>query len=89
MSGGTAKVAISMPREIFRSVERTRRRLHLARSEAVVKALEAWLRQLEERVAVQRYIAGYRRHPERLSPVEAKARLKLTAAVFRKDAPWS
>lgn len=88
MAHEAAKVAVSMPQEVFRSVEQARRRLRMARSEAVVEALRAWLKNLEEKEMIRQYIEGYRRHPERLSPAEAKARLKMTAEVFRKEAPW-
>lgn len=88
MANGAAKVAISMPKEIFRSVEKTRRKLKMARSEAVVEALRVWLKELEEKELIRQYVEGYRRHPERISPQEVKARLKMAAEVFRKEAPW-
>lgn len=83
-----AKVAISMPKAVFRSVEQTRRKLKMARSEAVVEALRAWLKELGEKEMIRQYVEGYRRHPERISPREAKARLKMAAEAFRKEAPW-
>jgi len=86
MSAQTAKVAISMPKEMFRSVEQTRRKLKLARSEAVVEALRAWLKKREEEELVRQYVEGYRKHPE--SKSEARVWTRLAAEVFRKDLPW-
>lgn len=86
MAHEAAKVAISMPQEVFRSVEQTRRRLRMARSEAVVEALRAWLKNLEEKELIRQYIEGYRKYPE--SKSEAKAWTRLAAKVFRKDLPW-
>jgi metal-responsive CopG/Arc/MetJ family transcriptional regulator len=88
MSIGTAKVAISIPKEIFRLLERTRRELKIPRSAAVVEALRAWLKSREEEKMVHQYVEGYRRHPERISSEEAKARLKITAQAFHKEEPW-
>ena len=85
MAHGTAKVAISMPKEVFRSVEETRRRLKMDRSEAVVTALHAWLKGIEEREMIRRYVEGYKKHPE--SRVEAKVWTRLAAQAFHKD-PW-
>ncbi|MBI4353611.1 MAG: ribbon-helix-helix protein, CopG family [Candidatus Omnitrophica bacterium] len=85
MGHGTAKVAISMPQETFRSIERARRKLKLSRSEAVVDALRAWLAQQQEQARVRQYIEGYQRHPE--SRREARAWTQLATPVFRQD-PW-
>ena len=88
MVHGTAKVAISMPREVFQLVEQARRELKMPRSAAIVEAIRAWLKHREEKAMIRQYVEGYRRHPERLSPAEAKARMKMVAEVFRKEAPW-
>ncbi len=85
MASQTAKVAISMPKEVFRSVEQTRRKLKMDRSEAVVEALQAWLKEHEERELVRQYVEGYRKHPE--SKREAKAWTHLATEVFRRN-PW-
>ena len=82
---GTAKVAISMPRETFRSVERARRNLKLGRSEAVVAALRNWLREQEEAEMVRQYVEGYRRHPE--SRQDSRVWSRLAGAAFHQD-PW-
>ena len=88
MAAKTAKVAISMPKELFRSVEQVRRELKIPRSEAIVEAIRAWLKRREEEQAIRQYIEGYRKHPERISAAEAKVRMKMVAEVFHKEAPW-
>ena len=85
MSTGTAKVAISIPREIFQAVEQARRELKIPRSVAIAQAVQAWLKRREEEKAIRQYIEGYRKHPE--YKAEAKAWTRLAADSFHKD-PW-
>ena len=88
MASQTAKVAISMPKELFRSVEQVRHELRIPRSEAIVEAIRAWLKRREEEKLIRQYIEGYRRHPERISPGEAKARMKMAAEAFQRAGEW-
>ncbi len=60
----TVKVAISLPKEEFRLVERRRRQLKLSRSAAVARAITEWLHASQEDQQVCQYVEGYRRHPE-------------------------
>ncbi len=85
MSNGVAKVAVSLPKELFDSVEQARRKLKLPRSAAVVEALRAWLKSQEEEKRIRQYVEGYRKHPESAS--ETKAWHRLAAREFHKD-PW-
>ena len=85
MAYGTAKVAISMPKDLFQAMERIRRELRIPRSAAVVEALRAWLKSRQEKEQIRQYVEGYRRHPE--SKAEVKAWTRLAAESFHKD-PW-
>lgn len=85
MPSQTAKVTISMPKELFKAVEQVRREMKIPRSAAILQALQAWLKDRQEREQIRRYIDGYRRHPE--SKAEAKAWTRLAAESFHKD-PW-
>jgi metal-responsive CopG/Arc/MetJ family transcriptional regulator len=67
----TAKVAVSMPAETLRSLERARRRLGKSRSAVVTEAVTAWLRARELSEADRRYVEGYARHPETAEEVGA------------------
>ena len=60
----TAKIAVSLPKEILRQVERARGEKGLARSKVILQALRLWLDRLEEAEQVTRYEAGYRKLPE-------------------------
>lgn len=58
------KIAASLPHSQYESLERTRRRLRLGRSEAIQKALELWLAAQQEDVRVAEYIRGYLEKPD-------------------------
>ncbi len=60
----TVKVAVSLPKEEFRLVERRRRQLKLTRSAVVARAIAEWLHASEEDRRIRQYVEGYRRHPE-------------------------
>lgn len=88
MAAQTAKVAISMPNDLFRSVEQVRRDLKIPRSAAIVEAIRDWLKRREKEKLIRQYVEGYRRHPERLSPAEAKAWLKMAGEAFQRAGEW-
>jgi len=88
MAHGVAKVAISMPKDLFRVVEQVRREMKVPRSAAIVEAIREWLKRREEAAKIGQYIEGYQRHPERLSPGEAKARMKMAAEAFQRAGEW-
>ena len=58
------KVAITIPSDLYRALERTRRKNGQSRSAAVQVALRRWLQQRQEVAWDEEYIAAYRRHPE-------------------------
>jgi hypothetical protein len=60
----TVKVAISLPEDQFRLMEKRRRTLKVSRSFAVRQALSQWLGLSRELDAIRRYVEGYRRAPE-------------------------
>ena len=60
----TVKIGISLPRELLDAADRECRSRGESRSEFFRHAVESALRAESERVAVERYIEGYRRHPE-------------------------
>ncbi len=60
-----AKVAVSLPVDTLKSLERVRSRLRKTRSGAVTEAIERWLRTEEVGDEERRYLEGYLRHPER------------------------
>ncbi|OGX05879.1 MAG: hypothetical protein A3G87_04230 [Omnitrophica bacterium RIFCSPLOWO2_12_FULL_50_11] len=70
MGENTTKVAVSLPTETYKQVERLRRQMKLARSAAVLQALRLWLHQKQERDMEERYAAGYKQKPEHPREVE-------------------
>jgi metal-responsive CopG/Arc/MetJ family transcriptional regulator len=60
-----AKVAISLPVDTLKSLERVRARLRKTRSGAVTEAIQRWLQAEEVGDDERRYLEGYLRLPER------------------------
>jgi len=71
MAKAATKIAISVPDELYRAVERARRSTGLSRSAVVQRALRLWLERSVHETAVREYVAGYRARPE--SPQDVKA----------------
>lgn len=65
------KVAVSIPSDLYRAVERARKRHRKTRSAVMQDALRHWLRHEAEMVLVREYEAGYRRRPETRREVKA------------------
>ncbi len=68
-----AKVAVSLPADTLRSVERVRRKVGLTRSAVFQEAVEFWLRRHLIEGDDRTYVEGYLRRPERSDEVEAIA----------------
>jgi len=66
-----AKVAVSLPEDLYRAVERARKRNGKTRSAVMQDALRFWLRHQEELALVREYEEGYRRRPEGRREIEA------------------
>jgi metal-responsive CopG/Arc/MetJ family transcriptional regulator len=64
------KVAMSMPDEMFRSLERTRVPKALSRSAAMQQALAAWLADARQQKRAADYLEAYRRVPEDIAQVQ-------------------
>lgn len=80
----TVKVAVSLPKAQFQLAEKQRRVLHVSRSAMVRDALANWLKSFEEQQDVQRYIEGYRKHPQ--SPGEIRAMAHASAKALQHEA---
>ena len=64
------KVAVSLPKNIYRQVETARKKKGRTRSAVVQEALKSWLRQQETEALVRQYEAGYRARPETRREIE-------------------
>lgn len=58
------KVAVTIPDETYKALEKARARLGKTRSDAISVALVDWLNGLESTERDRRYVAGYLRIPE-------------------------
>jgi metal-responsive CopG/Arc/MetJ family transcriptional regulator len=79
------KVAISLPPTVLDSVEKERRKRGESRSEFFRQAVQAFLRDLQQRKDVERYIQGYLEHPERAEEVDAIRSVSYAALA---EEPW-
>jgi metal-responsive CopG/Arc/MetJ family transcriptional regulator len=77
------KIAISLPDKLLRIAERERKVRRETRSEFFRRAVEALLRQEQERRDVDQYIQGYLAYPESEEEVEEARRL--SKRVFAAD----
>lgn len=64
------KVAFSVPPTLFDSVEKERHTRGESRSEFFRSAVQAFLRDLQQRKNVERYVQGYLEHPEQAGEIE-------------------
>ena len=77
------KVAVSVPTETLRLLERARTRLRKTRSAVVTEAIERWLAAGEVGDDDRRYVQGYLRQPEPSAEVASVA-----SAVVQSWEPW-
>jgi len=71
MSRGAAKIAVSLPDDLYRALEGARRRSGKSRSAAVQEAVREWLLREARGELVRDYEEGYRRDPESGEEIEA------------------
>jgi metal-responsive CopG/Arc/MetJ family transcriptional regulator len=71
MARVATKVAVSIPPDLYRAVERVRRTTGKSRSTVVQDALRHWLEHQAQIGMVAEYQAGYRRRPENRREVNA------------------
>jgi metal-responsive CopG/Arc/MetJ family transcriptional regulator len=82
MASMSTKVAVSIHEDLYRAVEKARKRIGKSRSAILQDAIRQWLKQQEEAALVRAYEAGYRAKPENRREVEAAqaAAVRLLAA---------
>jgi Arc/MetJ-type ribon-helix-helix transcriptional regulator len=79
------KVAFSLPRPLYRTVEQARRRTRQSRSAVMQEALRLWVARDQEAARIRKYVAGYRQRPE--APDEV-AGLEAAGLEPWTDLPW-
>lgn len=81
----SAKVAISLPRDVLEAVEMERKAKGESRSQFFRRAAEKLLQEERGMAAIQSYMRGYREIPERTDEIEAVH--QLGSAVLGEE-PW-
>ena len=71
MSATTCKIAISMPPDLFKALERASQKTGRSRSALLQEALRLWLRQKQQAALIRQYEGGYSSQPETLEEVRA------------------
>ena len=81
----TAKIAISLPEDVLKAVERERGESGESRSEFFRRAVEMLLRRRREQEMSQQYVRAYQRMPETKEEVAAAYR---AASNILAEEPW-
>lgn len=70
MSTHTVKIAVSMPKSMFRTLEDVRRKLSVSRSALVDEAVRYWLESKRKQQLIERYEKGYMEKPEDIGRIK-------------------
>ncbi len=64
----TKRVAISLPDELYRQIEKARKRRRIPRSALIQEAVGDYVRRTDEKALEEAYFDGYRRIPDGTDP---------------------
>lgn len=79
----SVKIAVSLPHEDFKKIEKLRKELHLSRSMAVDQAILAWWKERKQHEQIDQYVSGYLKGPESTAEVESME--KAAAGAFLEE----
>lgn len=82
-----AKVAVTVPEETLRAVEKRRRVLGMSRSAVVSAALESWLADQAMTAEERRYVVAYLKQPE--TAEEVRETTAIGGAAMAGWDPWT
>jgi len=81
----TKKIAISLPIEVFRKVEKARKKTGESRSALIRRSIEYVFSKEEHDALVKQYIDGYTKYPE----TEEEAQFcEITSKEILSEEPW-
>jgi len=69
MPNNTVKIAISLPKQEYKLLEKIRHRLGISRSAMIDKAVCFWLKRRQDEELVKKYEDSYRKRPENVSEI--------------------
>ena len=75
------KIAISLPMEDLKRIEKVRKESGTKRSVLIDMAIRFWLDNREKGKMIERYEEGYRRHPESVDEIKAMEQLSADAFI--------
>ena len=64
----TKRIAVSLPDDLFRSIERVRKQRRVARSALIQEAVGEYIKKRDEKELEKAYFDGYRRIPDGNDP---------------------
>ena len=79
----SSKIAISLPIENLKRIEKLRKELKIQRSAIIDMAISFWLENMEKQKMIERYEEGYRNQPEKVD--EIKVIENLSAEAFDEE----
>lgn len=77
------KIAISLPTEDLKRIEKIRKESGTQRSSLIDEAIRFWLKNRDKEKMIEQYEQGYRHHPESMD--EIKALEALSADAFAEE----
>ncbi len=81
------KIAISLPKDDFKEIEKVCARMGIGRSAVIGRAIRFWLQQREKAQMIKCYEDGYKRKPERVFDLESFEKAELEVLDAKED--WS
>lgn len=86
MPHNTVKVAISMPKAEYKTLEKIRHKLGVTRSALIDKAVSFWLKKQEEDDAVRKYQRSYKEKPEKINEILAYEKTQI--GILSEEEDW-
>ena len=75
----STKIAISLPEEDLKQIEKVRKDLKIQRSALIDMAIRFWLDNMEKKKMIKQYETGYRQKPEHIDEIKAMERMSAEA----------
>jgi metal-responsive CopG/Arc/MetJ family transcriptional regulator len=83
------KVTVSLPEDLYQTIEQERRAIGETRSEYVVRSIAQLLRQRQEAEWEEQYRRAYEKYPQTEEELaELDAWIRAGAEVWAKESPW-
>jgi metal-responsive CopG/Arc/MetJ family transcriptional regulator len=83
------KVTVSLPEELYQTIEQERQAIGETRSEYVVRSIAQLLRQRQEAEWDEQYRRAYEKYPETPEELaELRAWTEASAEVLARESPW-